>query len=158
MKHIAFGQARIGVAMANPRAAITMARAIERAVSAAARAGAATSSSGAQVVRVRARKTVARLGAELTGAVAVVTVTTRNARHLCELVESLRAVRVAGVQVVWDGVDPERARVERHVFEVLERARSISGGPPVVLSREREPVSALWMLIALRQRKEESRS
>lgn len=154
------GTTEIVVAIADPRRASAMARAIGRATRAAANEAADAAKVPLRVLHLRARKTAAHLGAELEGAIVVVAVTQRNARHLPELVETLRTSRVAGVQMVWDGVDPVRARVERHVFDVLERARGARGGPPVVLSRDREPVGVLRMLIATQQqqRKYESRS
>lgn len=154
------GTTEIVVATADPRRATAMTLAIGRATRAAAREAVAAAKVPLRVLRLRARKTATRLGAELEGAIVVVAVTQQNARHLPELVDTLRGSRVAGVQMVWDGANPVRARVERHVFDVLEHARSTRGGPPVVLSREREPAAVLRMLIATQQqqRKYESRS
>ena len=104
-----------------------------------------------RVVRLRTRKRFARLGAErVKDAMVVVQVTSPNARHLLEIVENLRAAGCAGVQLVWNGIDPARERVERHVFAVLERARSTPAGPPVVVAEEAEPALALRILIAHR--------
>jgi hypothetical protein len=103
------------------------------------------------VVRVRSRKGLDRLGASVAGALAVVTVTTRNLRRVGEIVERLRAAGVAGVQLVWDGCEPTREVAEARVFAILERARATPDKAPVVLARGREPVEALRILVNLRR-------
>ena len=107
-----------------------------------------------RVVRLRTRRRLARLLAKeapslsrLEGAIVVVRVTGTNARHLVEMVEAVRKAGALGVQLVWDGVDPARERVERHVFAVLERARSTPAAPPVVLSKDVEPALSLRILV-----------
>lgn len=150
----------ISVVIQDARLARAVASAVEAAVDTA-RAGLAEALAGeVPVVHLRTRKRLEALGASaVAGVVVVVRVTDRNAHRLPDLVESARAGDPLGVQLVWDGERPERTRVERYVFAVLERARATPGGPPVVLARTAEPVEALRMLIANRQRrKDESRS
>jgi hypothetical protein len=106
------------------------------------------------VVRLRSRRSIARDPARLAGAIAVVPVTARNARHLVALVDAARAAGAVGVQLAWDGGTPPRADAERHVFAALERARATPGEPPVVLAAGEAPVSALHVLIAHRHRPE----
>jgi len=106
-----------------------------------------------RVVRLRTRKRLARLGAEgVAGAIVVVRVTDANSRRLPELVDFARSAGALGVQLQWDGITPARSTVERHVFAVLERARSTRAGPPVVLSEDAEPALSLRMLLAHRAR------
>ncbi len=143
----------IEVSVADPR----LARALRRAIDGAVRRTVAKLSANdlAQtrrpVVHLRTGKRLAALGeGELRGAIAVVRVTRVNARRLPGLVDAIRATGAAGIQLVWDGCDPERAHVERYVFEVLERARATPDGPPVVLARSTTPVDALRILIAFR--------
>jgi hypothetical protein len=101
-------------------------------------------------VRVRSRKGLTRDAGRLGGAIAIVPVTARNARHLVALVHGARAAGAVGVQLVWDGADPPRAAVEHHVFAALERVRATPGEPPVVLAATDQPVSALHFLVAHR--------
>jgi hypothetical protein len=80
-------------------------------------------------------------------------VTERNARRLPGLVEAIRAAGALGLQLVWEGEAPSRARVEQHVFLALEKARATPGGPPVVLSRSADPTVALRRMVAQQKRK-----
>jgi hypothetical protein len=144
----------IAVRVADP----ALARALEVAI-AGAIAGAAdelgeaiADAERAPVVRLRARKAVARDRDRLAGAIAVVPVTVRNARHLVALIEAIRAAGAIGVQLAWDGTSPPHVDVERHVFAALERARATRGEPPVVLAASEAPVPALHIVIAHRLR------
>jgi hypothetical protein len=103
------------------------------------------------VVRAPSRKALERLGARVSGAIAVVPVTARNLRRLVEIVAGLRAAGAAGVQLAWDGRDPAREVAEAKVFAVLEQARSQPGRAPVVLARGEEPVEALRILVDRRR-------
>jgi len=102
------------------------------------------------VVYLRSRKRMAERGADLAGALAVVGVTPRNARHLVALIDGLRAAGVVGIQLVWDGIADER-----HVFAALERARSMPAAAPVVVVDVTtiEPAPALLLLVAHRLRR-----
>lgn len=148
----------IAVRVADPVLARALAAAIAGAIAAAGEelAAAIADVERAPVIRLRARKAVARDPARLAGAIAVVPVTARNARHLVALVDAIRAAGAIGVQLVWDGASPPRADVERHVFAALERGRATPGEPPVVLAASEAPVSALHIVTAhrLRTRKE----
>jgi hypothetical protein len=141
-------EATIGVAIADPELAdalsAAMVHALEQAVSEVA------ASAELRTVYVRSRKAVARDADRLRGAIALVPVTPRNARHLVALVDGARAAGALGVQLVWDGADPPRAAVEHHVFAALERARATPGEPPVVLASSDQPVAALDFLVAAR--------
>ncbi len=103
-----------------------------------------------RAVRVRSRKGLAREASRLGGAIAIVGVTARNARHLAALVAAARAAGALGIQLVWDGADPPRVAVEHHVFAALEHARATPGEPPVVLAATAQPAAALRFLIAHR--------
>lgn len=150
--------AAIRVAIADPALSHAVASAVGHAVEAVTTSLTASLAEELPVVRLRTRRRLDALGAgAFAGAVAVLQVTERNARRLPELVEAVRASGVLGVQLVWNGLVPERARVERHVFAVLERARSSPHAPPVVLAKHAEPVTALRILIANRQRKDDTR-
>jgi hypothetical protein len=109
----------------------------------------------APTVRLRSRKRLAQVASRLGGAIAIVPVTAKNARHLVALVDGIRAAGAVGVQLVWDGAVPPRAEVERHVFAVLERARATPGEPPVVVAATEAPVTALELLIAHRSRRKD---
>lgn len=151
--------AAISVAIRDPDLARAVATAITSAVAAATASLSLAHVRELPVVRLRTHRRLAALDREaFDGAVAIVRVTEGNARRLPELVEAIRAQAPLGVQLVWDGHAPARARVERYVFAVLERARATPGGPPVVLSTSTTPVAALRILIANRRRKDESRS
>jgi hypothetical protein len=126
--------ARVAVSIADPR----LARKVARAVAARVREAAAAVAGGA----------TAPLPPE---GLSVVRVTERNARRLVAIVGALRAGGALGVQLVWDGADPPRDRVERHVFAVLEHARATPGEAPVVLAASPEPVLALRLLAARRR-------
>ncbi len=99
-------------------------------------------------VLLRSRKRLAERAAELAGAIAIVGVTPRNARHLVALTDQLRAAGVVGIQLVWDG-----ASHERHVFAALEHARGLPAAAPVVLATAIEPAPALLLLVAHRLRR-----
>ncbi len=143
----AAGECTLGVAIAEA----TLAARVTAAMASAIRDAVGTAPPAPPIVRLRARATATRLAAELPGALAVVAVTMRNARHLPALVAQLRTAGVAGVQLVWDGIAPPRPRVERHVFAVLEQARATPAGPPVVLAPDATPAAALQLLIAHRR-------
>jgi hypothetical protein len=177
---LAAREATVGVAVADPALAEALIAAIARAVRDAAqateppvgagavhdtaqatepsaRAGAVRDAAHAteppapvRTVRVRSRKGLARDAGQLGGAIAIVPVTPRNARHLIALVDGARAAGALGVQLVWDGVDPPRATVEHRVFAALEHARATPGAPPVVLAACDRPAPALCFLIAHR--------
>lgn len=142
-------EAAVTVSIADPALARAMTSAIAEALRAAGRSGAAAGVTP-RVVHLRTRKRLAVLVAErpeeLTGAVAVVRVTERNARHLLALIDGIRAAGARAVQMQWNGLDPARSRVERHVFAVLERARSTPNLPPVILARTPEPMEALLLI------------
>jgi hypothetical protein len=106
-----------------------------------------------RVVRIRSDRALARLELELEGSIAVVPVTAKNMRRLGALVEALWARGVLGIQLVWDGREPERAVAEPHVFAALERARAMGGQAPVVLARDEQPVEPLRILMAARTQK-----
>jgi hypothetical protein len=93
-------------------------------------------------VLLRSRKRLAERLTELAGAIAIVGVTPRNARHLVEIIDRLRAAGVVGIQLVWDG-----AGHDKHVFAALERARSQPAAAPVVLATTIEPAPALRLLV-----------
>lgn len=103
------------------------------------------------IVRLRTRRRFETLGpARIEGKLAIVRVTAQNARRLPDLVDAIRAARPAGVQLVWNGVEPARESVERHVFAVLERARAAPADPPVILAKGEDPDYALTVLVAHR--------
>ncbi|HMG21861.1 MAG TPA: hypothetical protein VK607_11105, partial [Kofleriaceae bacterium] len=99
------GAARVTVAVADPELARALTTAIAAALAEAAAelAPAAASVAGAPVVRLRSRKRLARDPGRVAGAIAVVPVTARNARHLVALIDGLRAAGALGIQLVWDG-------------------------------------------------------
>ena len=141
-------EAQIRVAVADPALAQALTTAIAEAIRA---AGAVPPPpQPVRTIRLRSRKRLVREAGQIPGAIALVPVTARNARHLVELVDRLRAAGAIGVQLVWDGADPPRPRVEHHVFAALERARATPGEPPVVLAASDQPVPALYLLIARR--------
>jgi len=152
--------AGVVVSIADARLARAMKRAIADAMKASIAAAEQHSARAGDlpVVRLRARKTLARLGSAqpsaLDGALAIVTVSERNARHLPELVEGIRAAGVLAVQMVWNGREPEATRIDRYLFDVLERARATPSGPPVVLTKNDQLPPALRILIASRPRAE----
>jgi hypothetical protein len=141
-------EASIGVAVAEPGLAQALTTAVAEAIQAV--AARAEPPVHTRTVRLRSRKRLARDAAELAGAIAIVPVTARNARHLVALVDGIRAAGAIGVQLVWDGADPPRASVEPCVFAVLERARATPNEPPVVLATSDQPVPALHLLVAQR--------
>ena len=103
------------------------------------------------LVTLRSRKRLAEIAATLAGAIAIVPITLRNARHLVELTDGIRAAGAAGIQLVWDGAD--RPLLERHVFAVLEHGRATPGAAPIVLAPTREPAAALRILVAHRRQR-----
>jgi hypothetical protein len=143
-------EAAIRVAVADE----PLARALVERIAVAVRAAAALSPEPLPVVQLRSRKALAALAPQLAGALAIVPITPRNARHLPELVDGIRAAGAAAVQLVWDGATPARARVERHLFAALERARATPAGPPVIVAQTAQPAAALPLLIAQRVRRQ----
>jgi hypothetical protein len=103
------------------------------------------------VVRVRSRKALDRLGSRVGGAIAVVPVTARSTRRAGEIVDTLRAMGAAGIQLVWQEEGPPHGAAEARVFAILERARATPGRAPVVLARGEEPVDALRILVDRRR-------
>jgi hypothetical protein len=97
----------------------------------------------APIVRARTQKRLATL--DPAGKFVILRVTAANARHLPSMVDAVRP-KSAGIQIVWNGHDPPRERVERHIFAVLERARATPAGPPVILSSTAELALALQIL------------
>lgn len=135
-----------------------LAQRLERAIAASRRASqrtareAAASTTGLRVAHLRTRRKLAALGPEaVAGALVVVRVTDRGARRVPALVAELRGLGVAGIQLVWDGEDPSRARAEHPVFTALEAARATPTGPPVVVACGAEPARVLRLLIAKRR-------
>ncbi len=150
--------ARVEVQIGDPRLAGRVARRIEAALERARMDSAAAIASTAdlRIVRLRTRRRLAALGPEaVSGALVLVRLTERGARHLVALVAELRAASVAGIQLVWDGVQPTRELAEGAVFAALEQARAAPKGPPVVLARGRTPTDALRIMVA--RRRERSR-
>lgn len=141
-------EATIRVSIANPRLAQAMTRAIADAM----RAASAGPPPALRVVHARTLKAARALdAAALTGAIAIVRVTGRNARHLPEIVDAIRNALPLAVQMVWDGRQPERSNVEQWVFLVLEKARSTPKSPPVILSKSEEPAFSLRIMVASRK-------
>lgn len=140
-------EASIRVAVADPALAEALTAAVAEAIRAAVPE---RNPSGLppHTVRLRSRKRLARVAGQLAGAIAIVPVTARNARHLVELIDGIRAAGALGIQLVWDGALPPRAHVEHHVFAALERARATPSEPPVVLAASEPPAPALHLLIA----------
>lgn len=97
-------------------------------------------------VLLRSRKRLAERAAELANAIAIIGVTSRNARYLVALIEGVRAAGAVGVQLVWDG-----ASHERFVFGALEHARGTPAAAPVVVANTIEPVPALRLLVSQRR-------
>jgi len=100
------------------------------------------------VVLLRSRKRLAEQLGALAGAIAVVGVTPRNARHLVAITDQLRAAGVVGIQLVWDG-----SSHERWVFAALEHARSLPAAAPLVVATTLDPAPALRLLVAHRLRR-----
>jgi len=143
--------ANVANAVADPELAAALTSAVAGAITAAlAEIGMRKPAGPVPVVRLRSRKRLACVADRLAGAIAIVPVTARNARHLVALIDGIRAAGAAGIQLVWDGADPPRGEVERHVFAALERARATPGEAPVVLAASDEPATALHLLIAHR--------
>ncbi len=103
-------------------------------------------------VLLRSRKRLAERISELAGAIAIVGVTPRNARHLVAITDQLRAAGVVGIQLVWDGTSHSLAH-ERHVFAALEHARSLPTAAPLVIATTIDPAPALRLLVAHRLRR-----
>jgi hypothetical protein len=148
-------EAAIVVRVRGARLRRTMARAIAEALRAAAERCPAPA---LRVVRVRTRRHATLLGDRLAGAVAIVVVSERGRRHLPALVDTIRAAGALGVQLVWDGRDPERSKIERYLFDVLERARAMPSGPPVVLAKSTTVVETLRVLVGASRTRKEDRS
>lgn len=141
-------EATIGIAIADPALASAMTTAIAGALEALAIELTAVA---APIVRVRSRTRLARVVDRLAGAIAIVRVTPRNAKHLVTLLDGIRGAGALGVQLVWDG-----SHDEDHVFAALERARSTPAAAPVVLAAiddHARPVAALRVLVAHRARR-----
>lgn len=100
-----------------------------------------------RVVRISSRRALERRRDDVTGAIAIVSVTDRNGRRLESLVESIFVAGAAGVQLAWDGRDPPRDQVEATIFAVLEEARSNPARAPVVLAPGEELVESLRILL-----------
>lgn len=100
----------------------------------------------AKVVRLRTRSRLASKVDRLAGAFVVVRVTAANARHLVAMVDAIRQANAAGVQLVWDGESPGRARAQRHVFAVLEHVRATPNAAPVVLAPTDELALSLRLI------------
>jgi len=142
-------EASIGVAVADPALTEALTAAVAEAIRAAA-LDREPPGLAPPTVRLRSRKRLARTAGQLAGALAIVPVTARNARHLVELVDGIRAAGALGIQLVWDGALPPRAQVEHHVFAALEHARATPSEPPVVLATSEPPAPALHLLVAHR--------
>lgn len=99
--------------------------------------------SNTATLRARTRRRAAALrAAELERSFVIVPVTRRNARHLLEILESVRAGGALGVQLVWDG-QTDRDVIEPHVFAALESARQTKKLGPVILATRSEPCFVL---------------
>lgn len=146
MSVVRFERAEIAIAVKDP----ALARAIESAIASVVRDFPAPPRY--PIVKLRTFRRLAALAEadRLAGRLAIVRVTERGLRRLPALVEALRARAVRGVQLVWDGETPPRARAEATVFRVLEAARATKSGPPVVLAASPAPALALRALVAAR--------
>lgn len=145
----------VAVSIANRK----LADAVSRAIATAVRMATPLVTETPPVVRLRTMRKLALLGPEtIEGAIVVVRVHSSGARRLPKLVAAIREMNPAGVQIVWDGAEPPREEVERHVFTALEYARATPAGPPVVLSKERTPEFSLRVLIAHRKPTEGDRT
>jgi hypothetical protein len=139
----------VKVAIADARLATIVENAIERAIEA---TRVAVPPFVPPIVRLRTQRRLDRLGGErIAGKLVIVRVTTTNARRLPDLVERIRALSPAGVELVWDPPPDERSRSERYIFAVLEKARATPAGPPVVVARSCEPDIALSILMGHRR-------
>lgn len=136
-------EATVRIAVADPALAEAIAAAITDAVI-------PTANIELRCIRLRSRRRATALAARLAGAIAIVPITARNARHLVALVDQLRASQVAGIQLVWDGTSPPRAQIEPHVFAALERARAAPTAAPVVLCDGEALAPVLRYLVAQR--------
>ncbi|HEU4407143.1 MAG TPA: hypothetical protein VFS43_17875 [Polyangiaceae bacterium] len=96
------------------------------------------------------RRALARRAGEAAGALVVVRVTARNARHLAALVGAARDAGCAAVQLVWDGRSPPPELAEAGVFAALEAARAAPGRAPVVLTPSGRATAALGLALAAR--------
>jgi hypothetical protein len=83
------------------------------------------------------------------GKIAIVPVTSKNARHLIAIADLARDHGALGVQLVWDG---QHECLERHIFAVLEHARGTPKAAPVVLARTPALVPALLSIVAFRRK------
>ncbi|WP_394836935.1 hypothetical protein LVJ94_08510 [Pendulispora rubella] len=142
---------RVRVNVADPELARAMTQAIADAIRAA--LPSELPAPAPPVVRFRTRKKLARLltaPEALAGALAVVRVTSANARHLEAWVTEVRRAGVAGVQLVWNGRDPAPERVASRIFRVLEMARATLREAPVMLSARAVPAQALLLSISMK--------
>lgn len=115
-----------------------MADALERGIRAALAALTRAREPAPRTVRFRTRRRLEALegAGEFEGAVALLPVTRANGRRLAEYAARATDAGALGVQLVWDGVDPPREAVEKHVFAALERAREKRA--PIFLARGEE--------------------
>lgn len=146
---------------ANPTIAIAdkrLAEAVRQAIANAVRMATPLVTESPRVVRLRTMRKLSLLGPEaIRDAIVVVRLHSSGTRRLPKLVEAIRAMNPAGIQIVWDGFEPSRREAERYVFATLEHARATPSGPPVVLSKDRAPEFALRILIAQRRPSEGAR-
>lgn len=89
-----------------------------------------------EVVRVTAN------GAEVSGRVAVLPLAEIPPAALERLLGAVEGAGAAGIQLVWDGVEPPRAIAEAAVFAALEKRRGRKG-VPLVLAVDETPCEAL---------------
>lgn len=103
-------------------------------------------------IAASSRRALARRADETSGAVVVVRVGERNARHLVALVGQARASGCAAVQLVWNGHSPPPELAEGPVFAALEAARSSPERAPVVLTPRVRAPAALGLALAARRK------
>ncbi|MCU0683959.1 MAG: hypothetical protein MUF34_17245 [Polyangiaceae bacterium] len=103
-------------------------------------------------IAASSRRALARRADETSGAVVVVRVGERNARHLVAIVGQARAAGCAAVQLVWNGHSPSPALVEAPVFAALEAARAAPERAPVVLTPRVRAPAALGLALAARRK------
>lgn len=94
------------------------------------------------------RRALDRRAAEAAGAIVVVRVSARNARHLAVIVGAARDAGCAAVQLVWDGQAPPPELAEAGVFAALEAARAAPDRAPVVLTPSSRATAALSLAMA----------
>ena len=89
-----------------------------------------------EVVRVTAN------GADVSGRVAVLPLAGIPPTALERLLGTVESAGAAGIQLVWDGVNPPRAIAEAALFAALEKRRGRKG-VPLVLALDETPCEAL---------------